>query len=107
MNSTRINRMSRNDKIVRSHTNLNFHIDCLTLTGLSRINQESVVEAMQRKLSVLATQMSDFNWNQIVAPLKINGGEISSDATSEQLGDHLATQIMQHLGHTKTNPDQR
>ena len=107
MSSTRINRMSRNDEIVGTHTNLNFHIGRLTLTGLSRINQESVVEAMQRKLSVLATQMPDFNWNQILAPLKINGGEISSDATSEQLGDHLATQIMQHLGNIKTTQDQR
>lgn len=107
MNSTHINRISRNEKIVGSHTNLNFHIGRLTLTGLSRINQERVVEAVQRKLSVLATQMPDFNWNQIGAPLKINGGEISSDATSEQLGDHLATQIMQHIGHTKITPNQR
>ena len=107
MNYAHTSRMSRNDKIVGSHTNLNFHIGRLILTGLPRINQESVVEAMQRRLSVLATQMPDFNWNQILIPLKINGGEISSDATSEQLGDHLATQIMQHLRNTKTTPDQR
>ncbi len=89
-----------------SHTtNLHFHIDRLTLTGLPRINQESVVDAMQRKLSTLAMQIPDLNWSQISAPLKIDGGEASFDATSEQIGSHLAMQIMRHIIGARTAHD--
>ena len=99
---------SGSDQILRrggtlaNHTNLHFHIDRLTLAGLPRINQDGVVDAMQRRLTTLVTEMSYLNWSQISAPIKINGGEISSDATSEQLGTHLANEIMRHIARAET-----
>jgi hypothetical protein len=102
---------SGSDQILRrggtlaNHTNLHFHIDRLTLAGLPRINQDGVVDAMQRRLTTLVTEMSYLNWSQISAPIKINGGEISSDTTSEQLGAHLANEIMRHIARAETRSD--
>lgn len=95
----------RHGDTLGSRTNLHFHIDRLTLTGLPRINKESVIDAMQRKLSSLATQIHDLNWNQISAPLKIDGGEVPFDATSEQIGSHLAMKIMRHIERAGTSHD--
>jgi hypothetical protein len=97
MKQPHTNQMPRSEGTSSNRVNLNFQIGRLTLTGLSQITQEGVVDAMQRRLSVLATQMPDLNWSQISTPFKINGGEISADATSRQVGDHLANQIMQHI----------
>jgi hypothetical protein len=102
MKQSRTNQMPRSAETSSNRLNLNFHIGRLTLTGLSQINQQSVVDAMQRRLSALAMQMPDLNWSHISSPFKINGGEISSDATSQQVGDHLAKQIMQHIVSMKT-----
>jgi hypothetical protein len=87
------------------HTNLHFHIDRLTFTGLPRINRETVIDAMQQKLSTLATQVPALDWRQLSAPLKIDGGDISFDATSEQIGSHLALQIMRHLARAGIDHD--
>ncbi len=100
------NQAHRSGKASSSQTNLNFHIGRLTLTGLSRIDQESVVNAMRRRLSALATQMPTLNWSHVSASLRIDGGEISSDATSEQLGNHLANHIMRHIEHARSAQDQ-
>ena len=101
----RLEQMPRRGETSSHHTSLHFHIDRLILIGLPRINHESVVDAMQQKLSTLVTQMPDLNWSQVSAPLTIDGGEISFDATSEQIGSHLAMQIMRHISRAGTVQD--
>ncbi len=78
-------------------TNIRFHIERVTLEGLPRANQKNVIAAMQQKLTDLATESPQLNWSKLQAPFRIDGGEISSEATSEDIGSHLATQIMRGL----------
>ena len=103
---SRLSRMPSRGETSSNHRKLHFHIDRLTLTGLPRINQESVVDAMQKRLSSLAKQMPTLNWSQLSAPFKIDGGEVSFDATSEQIGNHLAKQIMRHIAAAEAAHDQ-
>ena len=102
---SRLSRMPSRGETSSNHRKLHFHIDRLTLTGLPRINHENVVDSMQRRLSILATQMPDLNWSHLSVPLKIDGGEISVDATAEQIGSHLAMQIMRHIARTEIDHD--
>ena len=98
-------RQTRRDGASANRTNLHFHIGRLTLTGLPKISHENVIAALRHRLTTLAEQIPERNWSQVSAPLQVDGGQISADSTSEQLGDHLAKQIMQLIIHTNVPHD--
>ncbi len=85
--------------ITQRTANIRFDIERLTLEGLPRANQKNVIAAMQQRLTDLAGESPQLNWSTLQAPYRIDGGEISSEATSEDIGSHLATQIMRGLSH--------
>jgi hypothetical protein len=76
---------------------LQFHIDRLTLPGLSRADAARAVEAMKQGLGRLAAQSPERNWRRLSVVGRVDGGTLPAGARPEQIGEHLAAQIFRRL----------
>ncbi len=86
-----------------SATILNIRIDRLTLGGLTQAAPKAVIASMQRHLLDLTRDQPYFDWgslralNDLHAPFKLDGGELPSNASSEQVGSQLAQSILRKI----------
>jgi hypothetical protein len=76
---------------------LRFHIDRVTLPGMSRADTNRVVEAMKKDLAKLANKFPGRNWQALSAIDRLDGGTLRAGARPEQIGEHLAAQIFRRL----------
>ncbi len=78
-------------------TVLNFHVERMTLEGISRADSGRVTAAMRRKLAELAGATADLGRASNSRIERFDGGSIAAGSRPEEIGQHIAMQIFKGL----------
>ncbi len=84
--------------VAPGRTVLSFHIQRLTLEGISRADAGRVTAAMRRKITELAGTTAALSRASAARIEKFDGGSIAAGSSPEEIGQHIATQIFKGLG---------
>ena len=84
--------------VAPGRTVLSFHIQRLTLEGISRADAGRVTAAMRRKIAELAGTTAALSRSSSSRIERFDGGSIAAGSSPEEIGQHIATQIFKGLG---------
>jgi len=76
-----------------SDTALRLRIGRLVLAGMSRADERRVTAAMASHLAALIDRTPGLDWSRVPSLGRLDGGTVSSRATPDEIGQHLATRI--------------
>ncbi len=76
-----------------SNTALRLRIGRLVLDGMSRADERRVTAAMASHLAALIDRTPGLDWSRVPSLGRLDGGTVSSRATPDEIGQHLATRI--------------
>ncbi|MGP0063413.1 MAG: hypothetical protein ACLQGP_07430 [Isosphaeraceae bacterium] len=78
-------------------TVLNFHVERMTLEGISRADAGRVAAAMRRKIAELSRTTAVLSRASPTRIARFDGGIIVAGSSPEQIGQHIAIQIFKRL----------
>ena len=76
-----------------SRTAIRLHVRRLVLEGVARADRGRVVSAMAAHLAELIERAPAFDWSRAASRGRVDGGTVSSQATPDEIGRHVARQI--------------
>jgi hypothetical protein len=88
-------------------TIVHVHIERLTIEGIARGDRARLTHALRCKLTELIGTMSERPWRSLPAVDRLDGGVLPVASSPEEIGRHIAGQIVRGLGHARNAPDER
>jgi hypothetical protein len=82
-------------------------IERLTIEGIARGDVARLTDALRSQLTELVGTMSEPPWQSLPAVDRLDGGVLPVGSSPEEIGRHIAGQIVRGLRQTRNAPDQR